>query len=111
MPSSNPRYAQSWKKRDYVRKVLLQSGNDVCPLCMKPIDKTLGWYIDPKDGKKKRHPMSAEVDEITPVSRGGSPTDLSNLRLVHRICNQKRGNKMVSEMNIQNKTIHTSQDW
>ena len=65
-----------------------------CPLCKRPIDYSLDWYIDPKDGKRKRHPMSPEIDEIVPVSLGGSPTDPRNLRVVHRLCNQRRGNKM-----------------
>ena len=64
-----------------------------CPLCGRPIDYSLDWYVDPKDGKRKRHPMSAEIDEIVPVSKGGSPIDMENLRVVHRICNQRRGNK------------------
>ncbi|MGB2557744.1 HNH endonuclease [Cellulosimicrobium cellulans] len=38
------------------------------------------------------HPMRAEVDEIVPISLGGSPYERSNCRLTHRICNQKRGN-------------------
>ncbi|WP_257616789.1 HNH endonuclease [Bifidobacterium catenulatum] len=37
--------------------------------------------------------MSAEVDEIIPVSRGGSATDLRNLEKVHRCCNQLKSDK------------------
>lgn len=55
---------------------------DTCALCGKPIDKSL----------RTPDPMSPEVDEIVPVSLGGSPYDKSNCRLVHRICNQRRGN-------------------
>ncbi|MFJ4130235.1 HNH endonuclease [Oerskovia enterophila] len=36
------------------------------------------------------HPMRAEVDEIIPVSRGGSPYERSNTQLTHRICNQRK---------------------
>ena len=39
-------------------------------------------------------PWSFEVDELLPVSRGGSPLDYSNVDAAHRICNQRRGNRM-----------------
>lgn len=35
--------------------------------------------------------MSFEVDEIVPVSRGGSPIDYENVQAAHRICNQRKG--------------------
>lgn len=37
--------------------------------------------------------MSFELDELVPVSKGGSPFDFENVAPAHRICNQKRGNK------------------
>ena len=92
--SDNPRYAVNFQARVKARKRLLAIAPPTCPLCGRPIDYSLDWYIDPKDGKRKRHPMSAEVDEIVPVSRGGSPILMENLRIVHRICNQRRGNKV-----------------
>lgn len=39
--------------------------------------------------------MSFEVDEVVPVSLGGSPIEWENTRPAHRICNQRRGNKPV----------------
>lgn len=38
--------------------------------------------------------MSFEVDEIVPVSLGGSPFDRSNVQPAHRICNQRKGNRL-----------------
>ena len=38
-------------------------------------------------------PWSFEVDEIIPVSKGGSPIDRNNVAPAHRICNERRGNK------------------
>ena len=38
--------------------------------------------------------MSFEVDEIVPVSKGGDPLDFGNTQPAHRICNQRKGNKM-----------------
>ena len=55
----------------------------VCGICGKPVDKTL----------KTPHPMSAEVDELIPVSRGGDPYTFANCRLTHRICNRLKSDK------------------
>ena len=40
--------------------------------------------------------MSVEVDEIIPVSRGGSATDLRNLQKTHRFCNQLKNDKSLA---------------
>lgn len=37
--------------------------------------------------------MSAEVDEIIPVSRGGDPLAWNNVQLTHRCCNQHKSNR------------------
>lgn len=90
MGKRNPRRTNGWR-RDQVRKWLKDQGRP-CALCGKPIDYSLTTWTDPKDGKVKRHPWSFEVDEIVPVSRGGSPYDRANVQPAHRICNQRRGN-------------------
>lgn len=43
------------------------------------------------------HPMSFELDELVPVSRGGDPLDPSNIAPAHRICNERRGNRPVGD--------------
>lgn len=63
---------------------------DTCALCGREVDKTLP-YLDP---------LAPEVDEIVPVSRGGSPYDWDNLQLVHRICNQRKGSKMAGDIDL-----------
>lgn len=78
--ASNVRYANGHRRRSIRARLLATC--DVCAICGKPIDTTL----------KTPHPMSAEVDEIVPVSRGGDPLDIRNCQLVHRICNQRKGN-------------------
>ena len=55
---------------------------DHCPWPGEPVDKRLS-HLDPK---------APEVDEIIPVSRGGDPLARGNVRLLHRWCNQQRGN-------------------
>jgi 5-methylcytosine-specific restriction endonuclease McrA len=66
-----------------VRKRVL-ARDSICALCGKPVDKSL----------PAGDPMCGEVDEIIPVSRGGSPYAMSNVQLAHRICNQRKGNRM-----------------
>lgn len=65
----------------------LRSQGLPCHLCGRPIDYSL----------PPGHPMSFEVDEIVPVSKGGSPYDRGNVAAAHRICNERRGNKSVEE--------------
>lgn len=75
------------------RKVLLQylvdRDGDRCGICNRPVDITL------KSGTRgsRRGPS---VDHIVPRSLGGTD-DLSNLRLAHWGCNQKRGNRAKNE--------------
>jgi len=72
----------------------------ICWLCGRAVDKTLGMTpgahgkrcTNPECTGCVPHPMRAEVDEIKPVSKGGSPFDRANCRLSHRLCNQKRSN-------------------
>lgn len=98
----NVRYANGAKRRE-IRRWLMHT-QDTCALCGKPIDKTLNTP----------HPMSAEVDEIIPVSKGGSPYDRGNVQLVHRICNQRKGNKIYREgerVPASAKPLPTSMEW
>ncbi|HIW77061.1 HNH endonuclease [Gordonibacter sp.] len=100
MPSSNPRYSNPAKRREIRRWLLATQHN--CALCGQPIDKTL----------KTPHPMSAEVDEIVPISRGGSPIARDNVQLVHRICNQRKGNRMAHEpRKTISEPLPTSREW
>lgn len=57
-----------------------------CALCGMPIDYSL----------PAGDPMSYELDEIVPVSKGGSPYERANVQPAHRICNQRKGNKTTS---------------
>jgi 5-methylcytosine-specific restriction endonuclease McrA len=75
--------------------------SDTCALCGKPVDKSL----------KTPHPMSPEVDEIIPVSLGGSPFEMGNLQLVHRICNQRKSNKIVRPTEALHLPLPKSRDW
>lgn len=67
--------------RDRARAYVLATQTH-CAICGREVDKGLPWT----------HPLAPEADEIIPVSLGGSPIDVSNMQLTHRICNQRKGN-------------------
>jgi hypothetical protein len=50
-----------------------------------------GLPIDPAEPNPS--PLQGVVDEVVPVSRGGSPYDPGNCRAAHRCCNAWRSDK------------------
>lgn len=74
------------RRKCKARHIAAEGPIPICPLCGKPIDLTL----------KTPHPLSCELDEIIPYSRGGSPTSYDNTQLTHRICNQRKSNKITT---------------
>lgn len=81
---SNPRRTNSAQRNRLRVRVLREE--TLCWLCGQSVDKTLPHGL----------PASPEIDEIVPVSKGGSPYERGNVRLAHRLCNQRRGNKTPS---------------
>lgn len=79
--TANPRYANGARRRALASRV--KSLGTPCHICGLPIDRSL----------PARHPLSFELDELVPVSRGGSPIDPQNVAASHRCCNQWRGVK------------------
>lgn len=100
----NPRKANGSarrKLRDAVRAEGLP-----CALCGMPIDYSL----------PAGDPMSYELDEIVPVSKGGSPFERANVQPAHRICNQRKGNKTApkppdSRPNGETEKFPPSREW
>lgn len=80
----NPRRRNSHRRNLAVARV--RARHDPCAICGQPIDYDL----------PAGHPMCFEADDILPVSLGGDPYDADNLRASHRICNQKRGNRIAA---------------
>lgn len=93
------------------RRVL--AAQSVCGICGKPVDKSLRWP----------HPLSACVDHIVPIDKGGHPSDLANLQLAHMCCNRQKSDKLTSNANggnkvtkekstsISNRNLPLSFDW
>lgn len=71
---------------DKNRKRILAS-QDICAICGRVVDKTLS----------ADNPLSAQVDHIIPLAKGGHPSDISNLQLTHKVCNNKKGDKLVPQ--------------
>lgn len=84
----DPRKKYPKLRADLRRRVFAMQ--DTCGICGRPVDVTLPPYTD----------QSPELDEIIPVSRGGSPYDIDNLQLVHRICNERKGAKMAGDIDV-----------
>lgn len=82
----NPRRANG-SRRDAVRRAVASRG-DPCWICGGAID----W------GLPRGDPRAGQVDEIVPVSRGGSPTDPANCVGTHACCNGWRKAKPTGQV-------------
>ena len=80
---SKSRYSNGSRRRALVRRV--RAMGMPCWICGMPIDPAL----------PAGHPLSFELDELVPVSKGGSPTDPANTAGAHRCCNQWRSDKSI----------------
>lgn len=88
----------------------IKQTQDVCGICGKPVDKTL----------KYPHPLSATVDHIIPIVKGGHPSDIENLQLAHWTCNRQKSDKLLrskddgvmpAEDAISNRILPLAADW
>lgn len=114
--ATNPRSANGHRRRQLRQRVLASETH--CAICGQPVDKTL-TNVNGQHGPRCQgqctgcvpHPMRAEVDEIIPVSLGGSPYERSNCRLTHRICNQRRGNGTNARVETDTTDMPVSDGW
>lgn len=88
------------------RRIILAT-QEVCGICGAPVDKTLRYP----------NPMAPCVDHIIPISRGGHPSDLSNLQLAHWWCNRQKSDKLFrvqakeQDQETDNDDLPQSMDW
>lgn len=97
--ATKSRYANGHARRQI--RAWLRAQGLPCHICGRPIDYDL----------PAGDPMSFEVDEIVPVSRGGSPIDRANVAPAHRVCNQRRGNRMPGDAGAAGLAVRRSRDW
>lgn len=107
MPKTQ-RADHTWAKTAYNKaKKIIFAQQKVCGICGRPCDTT-GNYVFP-------HPLSPTLDHIIPVSKGGDPTDISNLELAHLMCNRAKASKLVAvtvkEKNVSNRDLPLSCRW
>lgn len=88
MGKPNPRRQNGHRRNELRQRVLARDTHCWLPSCGRPVDKTLPAGLDD----------SPEVHELIPVSRGGSPYDLSNCVLTHRACNRWISNRTPDEV-------------
>lgn len=93
MPERIDRVGQHKTAFQKNKKIILAT-QDVCALCGAPVDKTL----------KRPDPMSASVDHIIPIAKGGHPSSLENLQLTHLWCNMHKGDKLFTTSPANNRS-------
>lgn len=91
------------------KKKILAS-RDICGICGKPVDKRI----------KYPDPLSPTIDHIIPIAKGGHPSDIANLQLVHFCCNRQKSDKILRKPGrrveakqeiISNRILPHSMDW
>ena len=88
-------------------KKKIYATQSVCGICGKPVDFSL----------KYPHPLSACIDHIIPVDKGGHPSDIDNLQLAHLTCNRQKSDKLFgtnyakAEKSVGNRNLPLSMDW
>lgn len=78
----------------------------LCGICGRAVDFEL----------EAPHPLSATVDHIVPIARGGHPSALENLQLAHSACNRQKSDLLVSNPGartrvVGNRNLPQSRDW
>lgn len=87
-------------------KQIIFKTHNTCGICGQPVDFSI----------KTPDPMSAVIDHIIPVSRGGHPSDIENLQLAHWSCNRQKSDKLFIAGNeepkvLGNRNLPQSIDW
>lgn len=89
-------------------RIRILKTQNICAICGRQVDTKL----------KTPNPMAPEIDHIIPVSKNGHPSDINNLQLVHRSCNQLKSDSIYKEqpdkqnaMINSNRNLPQSMEW
>jgi 5-methylcytosine-specific restriction endonuclease McrA len=88
-------------------KKKIYATQSVCGICGRPVDFSI----------KYPDPMSACIDHIVPVNKGGHPSDIDNLQLAHFTCNRQKSDKLFAKTERQqpesvgNRDLPLSTNW
>lgn len=82
-------------KPGYLRLTICERDNWICGICGELVDRKL----------EHPDPMCASLDHVVPVSLGGG-SEPSNLRLTHLVCNLRRRNTPLSDVELFKWLIH-----
>lgn len=79
-------------------KLLRERDGDGCQMggwCVLPGEPVAWKRWELRWNRAGQVPADPTIDHVVPVSRGGPADDPANMRVAHRICNNKRGNEVV----------------
>lgn len=107
-PNLRPDHNGTQRAQFESNKKKIYATQSVCGICGKPVDFSF----------KFPHPLSPCIDHIIPVSKGGHPSDISNLQLAHMTCNRYKSDKLVEKQAfpeeiklISNRVLPLSVNW
>ena len=108
MPIPRPDRNGSHQTQFRINKKKIYATQTVCGICGKPVDFSL----------KYPHPLSACIDHIIPIAKGGHPSALENLQLAHWCCNRQKSDKLVEKQvfdqkveAVSNRVLPQTFDW
>lgn len=87
-PNTRPDHTGTHRSQFESNKRRIFATQTVCAICGKPVDFSI----------KFPHPMSACIDHIIPVSKGGHPSDIGNMQLAHMCCNRLKSDKLPTKV-------------
>ena len=87
LPIERPDRSGAHQQQFRANKKRIYATQTVCGICGRPVDFSL----------KYPHPLSACIDHIIPIAKGGHPSDISNLQLAHWCCNRQKSDKLVEK--------------
>lgn len=107
-PNLRPDHNGTQRAQFNSNKKKIYATQKVCGICGKPVDFRI----------KYPDPLSPCIDHIIPVSKGGHPSDISNMQLAHMTCNRQKSDKLAPVQDfgeavevISNRVLPQTFDW